>query len=376
MIGTVVCRVVIPLWILAGAGFKLAARDPNLLPKPVKDAIIALHGQIGVAPLEEFMSATMRSIIAVEVLLAAAMIFLPKASRLLAIATLGLFIAILGSLVATGQDQCGCFGAGGPSPRWMLAIDSAMFVAAVFFGPSHRGASGTAFGFMTVIGTALAFGVPEKSVSLEANPGHTPAVGDAGDAGTATDGRPADGRDPTGSAAAPEGHGKGAAPPTTGPDGASAPTAPPAAPASAWPPPPEKPRGFYMPDFKTWTGQRLSEQQMMLMLERPLPEGLDTGKWHVILYRVDCDHCQALLNERFTGKLETRTLLVAIPDSAGEPLPNRVTDAVKVKLMRGASGPDYVLTPPVVVTVVDGVIKSVCTDTDDTASLEATLGAS
>lgn len=84
-----------------------------------------------------------------------------------------------------------------------------------------------------------------------------------------------------------------------------------------------------------------------------------------------------MLDQHFAGKLATKTLLVSVPDaSPGAPLENRVTDAVKTQLMRGANGPDYVIGTPVVVTVVDGVIKAVCEDpAENEASLKATLDA-
>jgi len=363
--GALICRVVIPLWLLAGAVFKLAERNPNLLPAPVKGAIFELHALLGIGTLQEFMGLSMRSIIAVEFVLAAAMIFLPRVSRAAALATLALFIAILGWLVWTKQDQCGCFGAAGPSPRVMLAIDSVLFVLAAVFGPARSCASAIGFVITSIIGAGLAFGLPEKAVSIDRD--------HAGDGAVERAAPPVATTSPNGESMSP--------PIVTqpAPNGESTPpiVTPPAPAAAAWPDVPAKPKGFYLPDFKKWPEQRLSAQPMMHMLRRPLPEGLDEGRWHVVFYRFDCDHCQEMLNKHFTGKLATKTLLVAIPDaSPGAALSNRVTDAVKTQLLRGANGPDYVVGTPVVVTVVDGVVKGVCEDpAEDGACLRRTLDA-
>ncbi|MBX3355172.1 MAG: hypothetical protein KF724_05685 [Phycisphaeraceae bacterium] len=362
IIGSFICRGVIPLWIIAGAGFKLAERNPNLLPKPVKDVIRDMHMMVGPGSLEDFMHASLRGIIAVEFVLAAAMIMLPRASRLLSLAVMGLFMAILTTLIVTGQDKCGCFGAAGPSPRWMLAIDSGLFLLAAIFPVAHRGASGFGFAFSTLLGVALAFGLPEKDVKIEFGEPATPN-------------QPASVAPPVSDSTSPTtGLTEVPTAPASG-DGART-ASPPVAAAPPWPDPPARPRGFYLPEFGKWVGQRLSAQPMMHLLERPLPDGLDEGKWHVVFYRVDCDHCQKVLNRHFAGPLETRTLLVTVPDSTGAPLPNRVTDAVRTSLMRGANGPDYVLTPPIILTIVNGVVVAACENADDEAALRATLDAS
>lgn len=346
-VGTLVCRAVIPLWVLAGAGFKLVERDPNLLPTPVKTTITSLHSTLGAGELHEFMNAAMRSIIAAEFILAGGMIFLPRFSRSIALATLGFFIALLGWLIVTGQTKCGCFGAKGPSPTVMILIDGALFLLAAFFAPGRRGGSVLGFLALSIVGLGIAFGVPKKQVVLEPP-----------DAGGGTETTASSGAETA--ASVPQ-------------DGTSSTASPP---PPAWPPMPATPQGFYMPEFGKWVGKRLSDDPIMHVIQRPLPDGIDTGRWHVVIYRVDCEHCQQLLNTHFAGKLQTRTLLISIPDSSGAPLPLDVTDAVKTQFMRGANGPDYVIKPPVVITVVDGVVKAVCENTDDEAALRRTLDAS
>jgi len=281
---------------------------------------------------------------------------------------------ILGWLIYTGQDKCGCFGTAGPSPRTMIVIDGLMFVAAAIFGPARRWGSSVAFVVTSVIGAAIAFGLPEKNISI-----------DLGDLTDSTTGPASEKRAPApaDSGAAPEGSATTPAPASTvSAEAPPAPLPPPppiaVAPAAVeWPPIPDRPKGFYMPDFKNWPGLRLSEQPTMHMLRRPLPQGIDNGKWHIIFYRIDCDHCQQLIDSKFSGKLATKTLLVAVPDaSPGAELPLKATDVVRTQLLRGANGPDYVIGTPVVVTVVDGVVKAVCEDPDkDPTALRQTLDA-
>ncbi len=407
-IGTVVCRGIIPLWVLTGAAFKLMERNPNLLPPPVRSVIFAVHDQVKSGTTEQFLDLAMRSIIGVEFMLVAGMIFLPRLSKWICLATLGLFIAILGILVSQGALQCGCFGANGPKPGTVLAVDSALFVLAAIFGPARARGSVVAFLLASVVGFGLAFGVPSKSIG---DPGASapsaapapsapaaatttpPTDGSAGSSAPSGATSPAGSSTPSGTAAAPagaappSGAGTPPAPGPSAPDRGAASTppkstpppkeAPPAAAASEWPPLPAKPKGFYAPRFNTWVGQRLSAQEMMHMLKRPLPAGFDQGKWHIVLYRVDCDHCQELINNHFEGKLATRTMLVKVPDaSPGKALPNRATDVVRSELVRMSNGPDYVIGTPIVLTVVDGVVKAVCEKpAEDPDSLAATLDA-
>jgi len=374
VVGDLVCRVIIPLWLIAGAGFKLAERNPNLLPQPVLKQIYALHDLLKVGTTEQFLEAGMRAIIGVEFVLAAGMILLPRLSRWLCLATLGLFIAILGSLVAQGAASCGCFGASGPPPKAVLAIDSVLFVLAAIFGPSRRHGTLIGFAVISVIGLALAFGVPAKSLHFDTPQDAMPPALPEGS------GAPAEGAGTTPPSDAGSGATKPAdadAPPSDSAKTDAAPTPPPAPAATAWPPVPAKPKGFYAPRFNTWVGQRLSAQEMMHMLKRPLPEGLDTGKWHIIFYRPDCDHCAELLDNFFAGKLATRTLLVKVPDATpGRAIPNRATDVVRSELLRVGNGPDYVIGTPIVLTVVDGVVKAFCDKpAEDPDALMATLEA-
>ena len=47
LLGTLVCRVAVPAWLLAGATIKLQERSPMLLPSPVRDSLRTIAGAMG-----------------------------------------------------------------------------------------------------------------------------------------------------------------------------------------------------------------------------------------------------------------------------------------------------------------------------------------
>jgi len=375
-VGDIVNRGAIPLWIGAGAAFKLYDRDPNLLPLPVRNIVFSIHDRVGIGTTEQFLEFAMRSIIAIEIIAVAGMVLLPRISRWLALAMLALFITILGTLMSQGALTCGCFGAKGPPPVVVLGIDSALFVLAAIFGPTARAGRPLIFVTAAAIGTALAFGVPSKSgegapvESPQAPSQQSPPATRSAAPPTPTTKTPTtDTAPPTPTTKTPttDTAPRSSTPPPPGPSTAA---------ATEWPAPPAKTKGFYAPRFNTWVGKPLSSQEMMLMLKRPLPAGLDQGKWHIVFYRVDCEHCQDLINTHFAGTLAVKTLLVKVPDaSPGRDIGNDATDVVHSELLRIGSVPDYVIGTPIVVTVVDGQVKAVCDKTDDLEALMTTLDA-
>ena len=58
--GTVLCRLVVPAWILAGAAFKLWERNPQLLPKPVTDVTDFVFVRTLGIPRESYLEPAMR----------------------------------------------------------------------------------------------------------------------------------------------------------------------------------------------------------------------------------------------------------------------------------------------------------------------------
>ena len=348
----VLARGIVPAWIAAGAAFKLWERNPQLLPKPVTDVTDFIFVRTLGIPRETYLDPAMRGMVAVEFACALIMLFAPLAvARRLGIAMLGLFVVILGVLLASGAASCGCFGNAGPSPLWMLVIDGSMLLGLLFAVPI-TGATSPGYGpvlpraiLAAGLGAAIAFLVPARAeVSLE------------GDATAAPTPQPAANAQPPVAPAPP-------------PPSAAAGTRPwPAAPASAKP--------WYSPEFEKWPGQRLDAQELALIIQRPLPVNPNEGRMHVVFIREDCDHCHELLNSYFSGKLATPTLCVVVPDATGELLENPCTECTKATLPGGGKI-TYVFTTPVLLTLQDGVVVGVCQggDIDRPEAVRATLNA-
>jgi hypothetical protein len=162
--------------------------------------------------------------------------------------------------------------------------------------------------------------------------------------------------------------------------GATASTSPPPATASgdtakaaaSWPGRPEKVESYYLGEFEKWIGQRLDAQPIMQLLAAPPPATIQKGRWHVILFRSDCDHCHALMSTYFEGELEVPVLAVEVPDTdPAAALPNPCERCDMVRLLKG---PSWVFTTPVLMTVQDGIVTCVATDSENTEQVEGCLG--
>ena len=163
-------------------------------------------------------------------------------------------------------------------------------------------------------------------------------------------------------------------------DGAAA-TAPPkppvsnppqaANPAPAWPARPGKLEPFYIAEFGNATGKPLATNLLAPLIAGGVPKDFQSGRWIVVFYREDCDHCHELLSTYFTGKLPVRTLAIAIPDAdPNSILDNPCDECVKVSLIKG---PNYVIQTPVVLAIQDGMVECVVENAEDMAALEACL---
>jgi hypothetical protein len=356
--GTVMCRVVVPTWVFAGASFKLFERDPQLLPPPVLDVVRQLGSAVG-ADLPTFLMFSMRAMIAVEFAAVAVMVLFPRLSRLVAGAILGLFLVVLSAVLWQGYQKggwsgmmsdCGCFGSSGPPAPVMFLIDALLFAGVVAFRvplsahwPRIERKMIGITAAVAVAGAVIAFAVPNRTfvITEEGTADGTGAT--SGDGGTAATG------DATSASAASESSDPWAAPK----------------------PPPEP---YYFTNFADWVGKPLFSQSLAQQISRPLPEGFGTGRWHLVLYRADCEHCHMLLEEHFGGStLETPVLAVEVPDT--DPAGDLGMPCTACDLARFTKGPQYVLTTPVLLTVVDGQVICACDDVDDLAMLAECLDA-
>jgi len=347
LIGFALARIIVPLWILAGAVFKLAERNPKLLPGPVRDVSISIAEFAGVpeAQFGAFLDHTLRFLIASEFVLVAVMFFVPKLARPAAILTLSIFVLVLIGVLSAGGDNCGCFGSGGPPPWAILVIDSLLLLG-VLCCPAGlrsipRGAASLALALgAAVLGVAVAYGVPAKRITVSP--------------------------DLANDTSAPE--------TLTTPEGARSSTPAVTLPkAGTWPAAPT-PDTTYFVKFESWIGARLSAQPLALQITRPLPADIDLGAWFVLFYRGDCEHCHELLEQYLsTPERATRTLAVRVPDT--DPASDMPMPSDEFKLHGLPLASNYVFTTPVMLTVVDGVVVALATDPRDEAMMKQALDA-
>jgi len=161
------------------------------------------------------------------------------------------------------------------------------------------------------------------------------------------------------------------APPAPAPTPAPATPEPVAAAKATWPGLPAKVEGMYLPDFKKMIGKPFIDAPFARLIGGKVPDDFLTGRWIVVYYREDCDHCHELLISYFTGKLPVRTMAIAIPDADPKnALENPCDECVKLSLVKG---PNYIIGTPIVLSLNDGVVECVVDNVDDIASLEACL---
>jgi hypothetical protein len=140
---------------------------------------------------------------------------------------------------------------------------------------------------------------------------------------------------------------------------------------TAWPGLPEKIERTYLPEFPKMVGQKFAEIPFARLIAGSVPAEFLTGRWILVYYREDCDHCHTLLMSYFTGKLPVRTATIAIPDADPNNLmENPCDECVKLSLVKG---PNYIVGTPIVIALQDGVVECVVDNVDDMASLEACL---
>ena len=343
IIGLIACRVVVPLWVLTGALFKLNELDWKLLPPPVRSTCEWIGSSIGQEP-DVWLGMSMRFLIGTELMLVGLMFASTRLARPIAAATMSLFIVILCIVLAQGYDSekglqsliggdCGCFGSAGPPASVMLLIDGFLLGCVVLFKPRtpSRQNPGFLIGALVasaVIGYLIAFLVPERTIENTSQ-------------GVAAQSQP------------------------TTPEQDPAQAAP-LVDEQGWPLPPATLKPNYYPRFGTWNGQRLQDQEVAQLMPRPIPLDLNVGEKMVILYRGDCDHCQEMFLTYFSDpELATPTLAVDILDYAPEGLLEFYCEACeRVDLPRG---PSYLIQTPVVIRLKDGVITCI---TDGSSSDE------
>jgi hypothetical protein len=344
-IGSVLCRMVIPGWVLAGATYKLVEMNPKLLPPVVLSVLETVAGNLKL-PVTDVYDPALRLIVTAEIALVLIMIFAARISRVVAVGLMFFFCAILVQILLSKGASCGCFGKAGPPPWVMLVIDGALLLGALLI-PNRRSTMRCVPTLMTIVGsTMVGAGVAFMAPGLNAIeiPDRLPADG------TPTDVLPPP-VDPT---------------PPAVTNGASE--------TRAWPPMPKQIQPYYNFEPEKWLGTPLDSQPMALLMTN-LSVNPNSGRWHLIFIREDCDHCHHLLEKYFIGPLKTPAITVVVPDATGAPMENPCTECAKTALVRVGNAPMYLITTPVLMTIQDGKVISICADTEDAEQVRQTLNA-
>ena len=105
--GTLLVRILIPLWVLAGASVKLYTLNPKLLPEPVLLVVRDSARLFGVVDLNWWLGFSLRSMIGVEIMLALVMFASPKLARFAASFILTVFLAVLVATMAMAANRDG-----------------------------------------------------------------------------------------------------------------------------------------------------------------------------------------------------------------------------------------------------------------------------
>jgi len=394
LFGTIMCRGIVPAWLFTGALVKLLDGTPALLPKQVRGVytwIAKIVGMGAEADLTRFFDIALRGTISMEFTLAAAMILLPRFSRAIAALVLTLFVAILVSVVISGDASCGCFGSKGPPPIVVLIIDGSLLACVLFFKPKHAtrqakttGALAGAWVAASAFAVAITFGLPAKMM-VQAQPIENAPPSSTATASTTI---PAPSKTtatitantsattptiptPSKTTATTTANTSATTPTSKQLPAQTAATATSSASSSAWPKPPAQLQPYYMPQVEQWVGKPLRSQPLAALIQQPLPANLEQGRWIVMFFRKDCDHCHEVLEKHFMVKLPAPTLLISIPDTnPASELPNPCTECIETSFIKG---PEYVVGTPILMSIENGIVKRVCIDTDNRESLEATL---
>ena len=337
--GTILVRVIVPLWVLLGASIKLWTFNPALLPEPILDLVKDTASLFGISNLGWWLEMWLRFFIGAEFAAILIMFTSPRLARLVASFLLAIFLAVLVATMAKSAQRdgisaiwsgsCGCFGSASPPPIGMFLIDGAMLIGVIFLRPRTRGGLRLILvGLSILVGFGLAFGRPTPVITLEPMPAPIAPTPET----------------------TPETEGVG------------------------WGEAPTSLEPFYFTEFTEWVGQPLSSQPLARLISRPLPDGIDQDRFHLVFYRSDCEHCHALLDDFFSGPLSTPTIAVKIPD--GDANADLGMPCDECLLHELPAGTQYVVTTPVLLTIQDGVVIAACENTDDQALVADTIAAS
>jgi uncharacterized membrane protein YphA (DoxX/SURF4 family) len=305
--GFVLARVVVPVWILTGALFKLFEHTPAVLPPKT---VLYLGKEMGVD-----IYLYLATLIAIEFVAAVTMLLIGRVARPVGIAVLSIFcLVLLGEIVQGNWKSCGCMGAASPPPILMLAIDAAFLAGLIFLPKPAPGGSPPRWPLPAALIATLAGIYASFAVILPARQAvdvERPPIQDNGEE--------------------PQGYPRLL--PTDG----------------FW---------FTPADLSEWVGKPWHEIDLLRFLD-PRPRDLEGPKRYVVFYSRTCDHCLDMFNFDLTDDvLAAMVTVVEVPDSKtlltspdGWPMPQTACEHLELPL-----GYDWIMTTPVALRVENGVV--------------------
>ncbi|MEE2718169.1 MAG: MauE/DoxX family redox-associated membrane protein [Planctomycetota bacterium] len=313
-IGMILIRIVVPLWVLSGALFKITERSPSLLPKDFMVQVEALGVDLYWA---------LAILIAFEFVAVAIMLFIPSLARLMAVFMLSAFcLVLLNELRAGNFDSCGCLGSASPPPWLMLIIDFLLLLGVVVFKPRpvQFASKRTAWTIVAVLvlitsGTTftLVLGEMGSTTIVEVEDPQSNADGPA-DAGDASD-------------------------PGTEPSTRTLP-------------------GYYLLDTSDWVGRNVRDIDLVNYVDG-LADSVQDGRQYVIFFSRTCDHCQMLLELHYGFGVPVPTTLVSIPENKDGFETEGLLDqpCLDCRELELPVGCEWLMTPPLVLALENGVVQ-------------------
>ncbi len=308
LIGLILCRMVVPLWVAAGATVKLFSGSPGNLPS----TFVSFARETGID-----LGFLLYTLIGLEFFAVGVMVLLARWSRLMAIFMLGSFCLILIGEMVAGAESCGCFGGTITIQPWqMLIVDGILLAGVIFFAPRIAGtALSLARGIplmvvMMVAGIGLSFGAASViHQDIQQSPEVDPNI---------------DPDDPTRN-----------------------------------PNPRALPSNWWAQTIDNWTGKPWREIPLFQFMPR-WPEGLDEGKHYIVFYSRTCSHCEIMFIDDFTRDIGAPVIAIEIPESRtqlrGEnawPMP----ETFNVTRVQLPLGPDWYIQAPLSLRIEDGIVR-------------------
>ena len=306
-VGAVLCRGIVPAWVMSGAVFKLLETSPRLLPS---ETILRPADSLGIN-----LYWLLATLIAAEFVAVAVMVLVARFARAMAIFVLSVFCLILiGEMVQGNIASCGCFGSNSPPPWAVLIADGGLLLGVIFFKPPAKSAVHSARWplpatvVLILIGFAASFGVVIP-------------------AGRAPD--PVNGTLNTN------------------------PTDP-----RKNPNPKALPGYWFASDLEAWIGRPWREIELFQFMPR-WPSNMDSGIRYVVFYRRTCDHCQEMFENDLTDPaLAAQVTAIEVPEEKDLLRPDHAwfmpeTDCEQMELPLGC---DWIIQTPLAIRIENGIV--------------------